>query len=329
MAEEKKSDALERYPDAPPRPMNAFAIFLRTYYKSIREKPGAEAPEIQVLDEIAKEWDALDEAGRDPYEALAAKDAMRYSRAADRYSGEFWTAQAEALQNALGGLSIEDETTTEPRAILKVSGILKKFELKRVWYGRKYDIGLRLKVNNWMIDGWYGVQVRSCAKRRTNESDRKAARAEFYEVNTYPNSIVMCVLLNPLTIWLRHGRDLVQKGKTLFESKLPEFTNALCYQEDEKGGVLLNNLEECLERMFDDEEYAYECRPMKTGGIKAGGAAKKLFVSPEVSEVEKLAKSLWEGVQPLTKEFYKLVKAGDKTVQDAIERSRILIDTKK
>ena len=67
---------------APPRPINAYAIFLKTSYAWTRKRLGAAAPELAVLDEIAKEWDALDEAGRDPYEALAAKDAARAQLAA-------------------------------------------------------------------------------------------------------------------------------------------------------------------------------------------------------------------------------------------------------
>jgi len=78
---------------APPRPINAYAIFLKTSYAWTRKRLGAAAPELAVLDEIAKEWDALDEAGRDPYEALAAKDAARYSRAAASYRGA-WTVKA-------------------------------------------------------------------------------------------------------------------------------------------------------------------------------------------------------------------------------------------
>ena len=203
-----------------------------------------------------------------------------------------------------------DNQTTEARAIVKVSGILEKFEVKRIRDGGKNEIALRLKINN-LINSWYGVQVKSCDCRSFSSSHSRG-RASFNQVNTYPNSIVMCVLLNPLTIWLRHGRDLAEKGATLRESHLPESTNALCYQEDEEGSILLNKLEERLELMFDDKAYAYERRPMNT------------------FEVEKLAKSLWEGVQPLTKEFYELVKAGtDKTVQDAIETSRKLIDIKR
>ena len=75
---------------APPRPINAYAIFLKTSYAWTRKRLGAAAPELAVLDEIAKEWDALDEAGRDPYEALAAKDAARYSRAAAAYDSQLW-----------------------------------------------------------------------------------------------------------------------------------------------------------------------------------------------------------------------------------------------
>ena len=212
-----------------------------------------------------------------------------------------------------------DNQTTEARAIVKVSGILEKFEVKRIRDGGKNEIALRLKINN-LIDSWYGVQVKSCDCRSSSSHSR--GRASFNQVNTYPNSIVMCVLLNPLTIWLRHGRDLAEKGATLRESQLTEVTNALCYQEDEEGSILLNKLEERLELMFNDKGYAYECRPMNTFYVKSGAAK----MSPEVT---KLGKSLWEGVGPVTKRFYELVKAGDKTVQDAIETSRKLIDIKR
>ena len=51
---------------APPRPINAYAIFLKTSYAWTRKRLGAAAPELAVLDEIAKEWDALDEPAATP-----------------------------------------------------------------------------------------------------------------------------------------------------------------------------------------------------------------------------------------------------------------------
>lgn len=76
------TDAGVRRPAAaPPRPINAYAIFLKTAYAWTRTKLGKAAPELAVLDEVAREWDLLDTKGRAPYEALAAKDAARYSRA--------------------------------------------------------------------------------------------------------------------------------------------------------------------------------------------------------------------------------------------------------
>lgn len=88
------TDAGVRRPAAaPPRPINAYAIFLKTAYAWTRTKLGKAAPELAVLDEVAREWDLLDTKGRAPYEALAAKDAARYSRAAAAHRGA-WTVKA-------------------------------------------------------------------------------------------------------------------------------------------------------------------------------------------------------------------------------------------
>ena len=88
------TDAGVRRPAAaPPRPINAYDIFLKTAYAWTRTKLGKAAPELAVLDEVAREWDLLDTKGRAPYEALAAKDAARYSRAAAAHRGA-WTVKA-------------------------------------------------------------------------------------------------------------------------------------------------------------------------------------------------------------------------------------------
>ena len=80
----------------------------------------------------------------------------------------------------------------------------------------------------------------------------------------------MCVLLDPLTIWLRHGRDLTNKGTKLNESQKLEFTSALYYQEDKEGAVVVNTLEERLMAMFNDEAYAYEPQPINTFDLQLG-----------------------------------------------------------
>ena len=79
---------------APPRPINAYAIFLKTSYAWTRKRLGAAAPELAVLDEIAKEWDALDEAGRDPYEALGSGE-FRKVRLVGTYHAVFFEVMAE------------------------------------------------------------------------------------------------------------------------------------------------------------------------------------------------------------------------------------------
>ena len=171
-------------------------------------------------------------------------------------------ASTQEERRAAGLEKSGDNNATEAKAIEEVSKILEKLELKLVRDGAKNDVGLRKKVHH-LIDLWWGVQIKSCAKRHSGNRHRHG-RAQFSHVNTYPKSIVMCVLLDPLTIWLRHGRDLAKKGATLNESQLPEFTDALCYQEDEDGEVVENTLEESLMAMFNDEAYAYEPQPINT-----------------------------------------------------------------
>lgn len=214
-------------------------------------------------------WQAkyMDADGKNHYSTFATEEEARAwadegsaLRKAARKRKREATTQEERRATALEKSG--DNSATEAKAIEEVSKILEKLELKLVRDGAKNDVGLRLKVHH--VDSWWGVQVKSCANRKTD------GRAKFSSVNTYPNSVVMCVLLDPLTIWLRHGRDLTNKGSTLNESQLPEFTDALYYQEDEKGEVVVNTLEESLMTMFNDQAYAYEPQPVNTFDLQLG-----------------------------------------------------------
>ena len=189
-----------------------------------------------------------------------ADDGIALRKAAKKRKRE---ATTQDERRAAGLEKSGDNYATEAKAIEEVSKILEKLELKLVRDGAKNDIGLRLKVHH-LIDLWWGVQVKSCTKRQPD------GRAQFKHVNTYSKSVVMCVLLDPLTIWLRHGRDLTKKGATLNESQKLEFTDALCYQEDKEGTVVVNTLEARLMDMFNDEAYAYEPQPINTFDLQLG-----------------------------------------------------------
>jgi len=206
----------------------------------------------------AEMWAALGRAEHAPAKTVAKTAANKRKRA----------KTTDAQRRATGLEKYGDNSKTEARAIEKVSQILEKLELKLVRDGAKNDIGLRSKVDN-LSDSWWGIQVKSCTERCCHGKNKKP-KATFSGVNTYPDSIVMCVLLTPLIIWLRHGSDLVENGPTLHESQKTKFTNALCYQENEEGGILQNDLEARLNEMFHDKAYAYEPQPMNTFDLQLG-----------------------------------------------------------
>ena len=66
--------------------------------------------------------------------------------------------------------------------------------------------------------------------------------AKFSNVNHYPNSLLICICLQPLKIWFFHGSDLLNNKPKLVESKKPYFKEALCYDKEEG----INKLQEFL-----------------------------------------------------------------------------------
>ena len=72
---------MKRNPRAPPRPMSAYAIYLKTTYKWTRERLAMEqgvTEELAVLDVIAKEWASLSESEVAAYRRIASNDELRY-----------------------------------------------------------------------------------------------------------------------------------------------------------------------------------------------------------------------------------------------------------
>ena len=81
-------------------------------YAWTRSQLGAGAGDVAVLDVVARDWARLDDAGREPYEALAAKDLAR-SAAARRCRpdgepyGESASGAAKNVEDGLRGNSVE------------------------------------------------------------------------------------------------------------------------------------------------------------------------------------------------------------------------------
>jgi len=106
--------------------------------------------------------------------------------------------------------------------------------------GAHNDIALQKK-DSPDTDLYYGIQIKSCSKQKT-DGNNIIPRAKFSQVNHYPNSLLICICLQPLKIWIFHGKDLLNKTRTLNESKKPFFKEALCYDKEEG----INQLQEFL-----------------------------------------------------------------------------------
>jgi len=97
--------------------------------------------------------------------------------------------------------------------------------------GAHNDIALQKK-DSQESGLYYGVQIKSCSKQ-TAHGTIKTPRAQFGNVNHYPNSLVICICLEPLKIWFFHGADLLNNKPKLCESKKPFIKTALCYHKEE------------------------------------------------------------------------------------------------
>ena len=106
--------------------------------------------------------------------------------------------------------------------------------------GAHNDIALQKK-DSQDTDLYYGIQIKSCSKQTAN-GHNKIPRAKFCQINHYPNSLLICICLQPLKIWFFHGKNLLNNKSTLKECKKSYFKEALCYDKAE----CINKLEEFL-----------------------------------------------------------------------------------
>ena len=129
----------------------------------------------------------------------------------------------------------------ESKAIRKLKELLENnWNIKLIRDGAHNDIGIQRK-NSCTNNLYYGIQIKSCSKQVASGTN-KTPIAQFNRTNHYPNALLICICLQPLKIWVFHGKDLLKNKKTLIESQKPYFKTALCY--DEKKSI--NNLETFL-----------------------------------------------------------------------------------
>jgi hypothetical protein len=129
----------------------------------------------------------------------------------------------------------------ESKAIRQLVKLLENnWNIKQIRDGAHNDIALQKK-DSQESDLYYGIQIKSCSKQKAYGTN-KIPIAAFSKVNIYPNSLIICICLQPLKIWFFNGKDLLNNKQKLNESKKPYFKEALCYDKEE----CINKLEEFL-----------------------------------------------------------------------------------
>ena len=137
----------------------------------------------------------------------------------------------------------------ESKAIRQLVKLLENnWNIKQIRDGAHNDIALQKK-DSQDTDLYYGIQIKSCSKQKVDDGG-KTPRALFGQVNHYPNSLLICICLQPLKIWFFHGKDLLNHKPKLHECKKSYFKEALCYDKEEG----INKLEEFLTKYLKNYE---------------------------------------------------------------------------
>ena len=137
----------------------------------------------------------------------------------------------------------------ESKAIRKLVKLLENnWNIKLIRDGAHNDIGIQRK-NSCTNNLYFPIQVKSTSKQAAHGT-AKTPGATFGNINHYPNSLLICICLQPLKIWFFHGKDLLKNSPKLHESQKPYFKTALCYDENEN----INNLEAFLTNYLEKYE---------------------------------------------------------------------------
>tara|TARA_B100000614_G_scaffold60527_1_gene53604 strand:+ start:78 stop:578 length:501 start_codon:yes stop_codon:yes gene_type:complete len=85
----------------------------------------------------------------------------------------------------------------ESKAIRKLVKLLEKnWNIKLIRDGAHNDIGIQRKYR-FPNNLYYGIQIKSCSKQVANGTS-KTPVAQFKQINHYPNSLLICICLQPL-----------------------------------------------------------------------------------------------------------------------------------
>ena len=137
----------------------------------------------------------------------------------------------------------------ESKAIRKLKELLENnWNIKLIRDGAHNDIAIQRK-NGCTNNLYYGIQIKSCSKQVAKKTC-KTPVAQFRNINHYPNSLLICICLQPLKIWFFHGNNLLNHGPTLNECRKPYIKDALSYDENEN----INNLEAFLTSYLEKYE---------------------------------------------------------------------------
>jgi len=202
-----------------------------------------------------RKWGATwQEHGKSYYKSFITKqEAIKFeneNRAKDKErrekEKESKTIQQRRAENLLKN---GHNNECESKAICKLKELLENnWNIKLIRDGAHNDIAIQRK-NSCTNHLYYGIQIKSTSKQAAAAGTNKTPIAKFNKINKYPNSLLICICLQPLKIWFFHGKDLLNNKPTLCECQKPYFKDALCYDENEN----INNLEIFLTR--DLKEY--------------------------------------------------------------------------
>ena len=158
-------------------------------------------------------------------------------------------SKTKEQRRAEGLLKYGGTNECESEAIRQLVRLLEnEWNIVLIRDGAHNDIALQKK-DSQDTDLYYGIQIKSCSKQ-TAYGHNKIPTAKFNHVNHYPNSLLICICLEPLKIWFFHGKNLLNNKPTLVESKKPYFNEALCYDKEEG----INKLEEFLTTYLQNYE---------------------------------------------------------------------------
>ena len=162
-----------------------------------------------------------------------------------------------------------NDSQTEATATMKFCELLKDtYNFLQIRDGAQNDLALQFKSKK--SKKYYALQIKSCSKRiKSNRPGNNTPLAQFRKTNKYPNSIIVCILLEPFTIWIFHGDQYINHCSTLQESQTDKFQSGFIYDK-EKNINHLNKLKEYLTCIDKNGQAKYAQEKIEFWNIQLG-----------------------------------------------------------